>query len=204
MFSFAKYVAAGNDFIVSRELPNAIALLCNRREGIGADGLIWLEEDNVHFFNQDGSKAYCCGNGLRVAAVYSGKQRLKTALGWHQVEFYPGGCRVSYPDPSNYHRVFEVEDPCSVFHPPQEVNCNYVKVLNRNHVLLKTIERGVGETPSCGSGAISTFLKLFNYRKVEPKILVEFTSGEKLSVASRDADVWLEGPVRQVFEGKIG
>jgi diaminopimelate epimerase len=84
------------------------------------------------------------------------------------------------------------------------VNCNYVKVLNRNHVLLKTIERGVGETPSCGSGAISTFLKLFNYRRVEPKILVEFTSGEKLSVAFRDTDVWLEGPVREVFEGKIG
>ena len=203
MIVFAKYVAAGNDFIVCDQLPQAIDVVCDRRQGIGADGLIWLEGDLVHFFNQDGSRAFCCGNGLRVAAIHAKKTVLKTALGEHQVKFFSGGCRVSYPDPRKYHKVIEVEDPRAISHEPIDINCNYVKVIQNDRVLMKTIERGVGETSSCGSGAIATFLELNGKKRVGSNILAEFTSGETLLVEWKESVTWLEGPVRQVFLGTL-
>ena len=74
---FFKYQAAGNDFILLRslnrraELPEQeIIRLCDRRYGIGADGLIILENSPVHdfsmrFYNNDGSSGMMCGNGGR-------------------------------------------------------------------------------------------------------------------------------------------
>lgn len=201
MISFAKYVAAGNDFIVCEQLPSNIALLCDRREGIGADGLIWLENDRVHFFNQDGSRASCCGNGLRVAAMHTKRVLLHTDLGSHQVEFLDQECRVSYPDPRNFHQVDLVEDPYAIHHGPQTINRNYVKVISTEHVLIKTIERGVGETPSCGSGAISTLLTLLEQNIISHKIKAQFTSGQQLWVEHVMGKTWLQGAVRPVFHG---
>ncbi len=201
MISFAKYVAAGNDFIVCEQLPLNIALLCDRRQGIGADGLIWLQNDRIYFFNQDGSRASCCGNGLRVAAMHTKKTLLHTDLGTHFIEFFDEGCRVSYPDPRDFHQVDLVEDPFVIHHEPQLINRNYVKVIASDHVLMKTIERGVGETPSCGSGAISTLLTLLEQNKISHKIKAQFTSGEQLSVEHVMGKTWLQGAVRHVFHG---
>lgn len=82
--SFQKYQGAGNDFIMIDnfsgqydELSIAmIQLLCNRRFGIGADGLIKINvskdfDFEVDYYNSDGSKSFC-GNGARcsVAFVY--------------------------------------------------------------------------------------------------------------------------------------
>ena len=76
--SFAKYEGAGNDFILIDDrdphFPSddktLIRRLCHRRFGIGADGLILLQEDpgadfRMRIFNSDGSEAEGCGNGLR-------------------------------------------------------------------------------------------------------------------------------------------
>ena len=72
-----KYQAAGNDFILLRSLDHRAGLteqevirLCDRRYGIGADGLIILESSPVHdfsmrFYNNDGSTGMFCGNGGR-------------------------------------------------------------------------------------------------------------------------------------------
>lgn len=79
---FHKYQATGNDFIMidNREgiFPsNNIELvkkLCNRKFGIGSDGLILIEPNNesdftMNFYNPDGSKSLC-GNGSRCAVNY--------------------------------------------------------------------------------------------------------------------------------------
>ncbi len=73
--SFVKYQGAGNDFILidDRALQfNAkqVPILCDRKIGIGADGVILLQRhSNVDFrmriFNKDGSEPESCGNGLR-------------------------------------------------------------------------------------------------------------------------------------------
>jgi diaminopimelate epimerase len=81
---FAKLHGTANDFVVvdAREgFPgNPIALaprLCDRRRGIGADGLILLERassDDAHcrmvIYNADGSRAEMCGNGIRTLAKF--------------------------------------------------------------------------------------------------------------------------------------
>ena len=80
---FHKYQGTGNDFILldnlegqyaSLTLPH-IQFLCDRKFGIGADGLIKINANansdfEVEYFNSDGSKSFC-GNGARCAVAFS-------------------------------------------------------------------------------------------------------------------------------------
>ncbi len=85
---FYKYEGTGNDFIMidnrSNSFPknntNLIAKLCNRHFGIGADGVILLENDletdfKMVYFNADGSETMC-GNGGRCAVAFAKKLNL--------------------------------------------------------------------------------------------------------------------------------
>jgi diaminopimelate epimerase len=77
LWPFAKYVGCGNDFILFDNRQGTFPLfqiiiqqLCQRRSGIGADGLLLLENSNdadcrMRIFNCDGNEAEMCGNGLR-------------------------------------------------------------------------------------------------------------------------------------------
>ncbi len=75
---FSKYAGSGNDFIcidnragsVPVYSPAAFSRLCDRKRGIGADGLILLETSSradykMRIFNADGGEAEMCGNGAR-------------------------------------------------------------------------------------------------------------------------------------------
>ncbi len=85
---FTKMVGAGNDFVLVDANLNGYArlarTLCQRRTGVGADGLLVLERSKkydfkMRIFNADGSEAEMCGNGLRCAALLAskGKKNLK-------------------------------------------------------------------------------------------------------------------------------
>ena len=77
----SKYNASGNDFVVFHSLARAdrsdlARALCDRFEGLGADGLIVLVPDEQNdfaweFYNSDGSLANMCGNGSRAAFMYA-------------------------------------------------------------------------------------------------------------------------------------
>lgn len=74
---FCKLHGLGNDFILIKEESNRdyskiAKLLCDRHFGIGGDGLLVvnINELRMHYFNKDGSKAKMCGNGLRCFAYY--------------------------------------------------------------------------------------------------------------------------------------
>lgn len=74
-----KYHGCGNDFLILRErdvagmeLEPLIVSACDRRTGIGADGFILVAEKplEMKFYNEDGSRAPMCGNGIRCFARF--------------------------------------------------------------------------------------------------------------------------------------
>ncbi|MFA6282210.1 MAG: diaminopimelate epimerase, partial [Candidatus Omnitrophota bacterium] len=82
---FTKMVAAGNDFVVidskagiaESKLKQFAQKVCDRKYGIGADGLLLIEKSKkadvrMRIFNADGSEAQMCGNGSRCAALWAG------------------------------------------------------------------------------------------------------------------------------------
>ena len=81
---FSKWSACGNDFIIVTE-PEAQKInavrMCDRRNGIGADGVVILKhlqgnDFNMRIINSDGSEAGMCGNASRCAAKFICKNRL--------------------------------------------------------------------------------------------------------------------------------
>ena len=79
---FTKMHGLGNDFVMvdgfSESVPNAQEIapeICDRRTGIGADGLIVImpsekADFKMHYINSDGSLAEMCGNGIRCLSKY--------------------------------------------------------------------------------------------------------------------------------------
>lgn len=86
---FSKMVATGNDFIVVDNRCSYIVhrtshiarKWCDRRTGIGADGLLLLEKSKradfkMRIFNPDGSEPQMCGNGSRCIALYAKMRKI--------------------------------------------------------------------------------------------------------------------------------
>lgn len=84
---FVKAVASGNDFVIvdnrKGTVKNPAQLcrrICNRHQGIGADGLLLFENSRkadfkMRIINSDGSEAEACGNGFRCIALFA-KEKL--------------------------------------------------------------------------------------------------------------------------------
>lgn len=89
MLQIAKYCASGNDFVIFHAFEKAdrselARVLCDRQNGIGADGLIVLVPHDAYdfeweFYNADGSTAAMCGNGSRACAHYAHRFGLASA-----------------------------------------------------------------------------------------------------------------------------
>jgi len=82
---------------------------------------------------------------------------------------------------------------------PSKINVNFVKVNSRNELTLRTYERGVGWTLSCGTGS-SASAYVSNYLgKTEEDVKVHVPGGV-LEVAIRNDEVNLTGPARKIAE----
>lgn len=82
--NFFKYQGAGNDFIIIDKyttnylvdkISSFIKKLCNRKFGIGADGVIFIEKDKyfdfkMKYFNSDGNEGSFCGNAGRCTILF--------------------------------------------------------------------------------------------------------------------------------------
>jgi diaminopimelate epimerase len=116
---FVKTEAGGNDFILvdmteksgNISWTKTVPGLCVRKKGIGADGVLVLEDcENCDFtmriFNPDGSEVEMCGNGARCSAYYFAqkkkvrKVRFNTRAGIMKAETGKDSVMLSLPSPS--------------------------------------------------------------------------------------------------------
>ncbi len=93
---FVKMTGSGNDFVFfdgrqidskAIAIPEVIRAICNRNNGIGADGIVILEHENgvadarIRYFNSDGSPADLCGNATLCSTTMSAELGLGDAAG---------------------------------------------------------------------------------------------------------------------------
>jgi len=87
MIKFTKMSASGNDFIVidnregqisdvSSQISEIVKKVCQRKLGVGADGVLLLEKSSradfkMRIFNPDGGEVEMCGNGARCIALWA-------------------------------------------------------------------------------------------------------------------------------------
>jgi diaminopimelate epimerase len=137
---FNKYQGAGNDFIIidnrkdvfNPDDSELIIRLCNRRFGIGADGLILitqcLEYDfEMSYFNADGFESSMCGNGGRCAADFV----IKAGI---------AGNRMKFKAIDGIHRALSEEDIIRLqmkdVKEPEMINNNYYINTGSPHYIL--------------------------------------------------------------------
>ena len=250
---FYKYQGTGNDFVMidNRDLQfpkekELIERLCDRRFGIGGDGLILLENDantdfRMVYYNSDGNESTMCGNGGRCIVafahfldIFENTTTFEAVDGLHEAEIHNGIVKLKMIDVSGIdkdgndnvlntgspHFVQYVEDVenfkvyekgnkirNSATYRSEGINVNFVEETGENEIFVRTYERGVeDETFSCGTGATAAALVYLNDRD-ENMVNVKVLGGNLKVYAQKHSgsftEVWLEGPAKKVFRGKI-
>ncbi|SDN29271.1 diaminopimelate epimerase [Desulfonauticus submarinus] len=259
---FYKMQGSGNDFILFdlNSVPVNISQmsawakkLCQRCFGVGADGLIFLEEVRNgeidfkwHFYNADGTKAEMCGNGARCAAWlanYLGlagkEQAFLTEAGVIHAEIVKENeVKVELTEPKDLkldvkifidendfnihyvntgvpHVVFFTENIKEIdvnkigrrirFHDyfsPSGSNVNFVQIVKKDFILLRTYERGVeNETYACGTGAAASVYVGFALGLLNREVNVVTSGGEKLKIFLQGERIFLQGKTILVYKG---
>ncbi|WP_343188207.1 diaminopimelate epimerase [Buchnera aphidicola (Ceratoglyphina bambusae)] len=87
---------------------------------------------------------------------------------------------------------------------PKGVNVNFVEIVSNNEINVRTYERGVGETRSCGSGVSASAVVGINNGFINNEVFVNVLGG-KMHVywGGKDSCIILKGDVKHVFDGVI-
>jgi diaminopimelate epimerase len=216
----------------------------------------------VRIFNNDGSEAGACGNGMRcvasIVAAASGKDTLafETPAGlincwkaddgrftvdmgrphfaWNEIplaeEFRdtraielqigpidkPVLHSPSVVNMGNPHAIFWVDDvnaydlprfgPLLENHPifPERANITLAHIVDRQHITMRTWERGAGLTKACGSAACATAVAAARLKRTERKVTMTLPGGELvIEWRASDDHVLMTGAVEFEFEGRF-
>jgi diaminopimelate epimerase len=116
----------------------------------------------------------------------------------------------------NPHAIFWVKDvnaydlskigPLLENHPifPERANISLCHVAARDHIIVRTWERGAGLTKACGSAACAAAVAAVRLRKTDRKVTVTLPGGDLLiEWRERDDHVLMTGPVTFEFEGRF-
>jgi len=227
---FTKMQAQGNDFVILNGLQNDLPeiseafarQITERRYGIGCDQLLVLEKDStadarMRIFNNDGSEATNCGNGLRCvgALLFSelNKPDISIALADRIVKTSPGDNSIRVEmgpakiiEKTDAHVDVEIGNPHRVFFEateefPHDRNVEIVTGQVANHVYIDIIERGAGRTLACGSGACAVAAAIWHIEDHTRPQTIEMPGGE-VTVSGVPENLILEGQVQHVFSGE--
>ena len=231
---FYKLQATQNDFIIVLDdnLKDInIKDLCNRNKYIGADGFILIDSNNnVYFYNSDGTKANMCGNGLRCVSkllfYLNNNKTNKVYVNNNEITLIQEDINyasISMPDPIminykegyfvyllNYHYIIIVDNIDnftfneSHFKILDDKKCNLhaIQIINKGKIKIKTFEYGANYTLSCGSGSLASFFVLYMLNKVNDEIEV-ITQGGTLKCSYNNKMYYLKGPVYLVYKGEL-
>lgn len=276
--SFTKMHGCGNDYIYfnaftqSIDNPEALSIrLSQRRKSIGGDGIILVcpsdkADAKMRIFNQDGSEAKMCGNGVRCVAKFVVDQGLvpgdretvaiDTLSGVKQIRLLrengqvvgatvdmaqailtpkeipvllDGDRVIGQPveiggktwditcvSMGNPHCVVFVKDvdslnleelgPCFEKNPifPEQVNTEFIRVLDPHTLQMRVWERGSGETWACGTGACAAAVAAVEngYCPKNEDITVHLVGGD-LVIRYTEETVYMTGEAVTAFEGEV-
>ena len=217
----------------------------------------------VRIYNNDGSEAGACGNGMRCVADVMFKESGKNALtfetsaglincwqgaqpliatvdvgtpkfAWNEIplaepfhdtrhiELQIGPIDKPILDtPSvvsmgNPHAIFWVNDvtaydlgkigPLLENHPifPERANISLCAVKSKEHLIVRTWERGAGLTKACGTAACAAAVSAARTRRTGRKVTVTLPGGDlQIEWRERDDHVLMTGPVEYEYEGRF-
>ncbi len=214
----------------------------------------------VRIYNNDGSEAGACGNGMRCVADLVAKETGKSTLTfettsgilncwkgadgmftvdmgrprfkWNEIplaeEFRdtraielqigpidkPVLHSPSVVNMGNPHAIFWVDDvnahdlaklgPLLENHPifPERANITLAHIVSREHIVIRTWERGAGLTKACGSAACAAAVAAARLKRTERKVKMTLPGGElTIEWRERDDHVLMTGPVEFEFAG---
>ncbi|HEY2227555.1 MAG TPA: diaminopimelate epimerase [Xanthobacteraceae bacterium] len=215
----------------------------------------------VRIYNNDGSEAGACGNGMRCVAELLFRETGKTTLtfetkagllncwkgteplvstvdmgtprlAWNEIplaeefrdtraiELQIGPIEKpilhspSVVNMGNPHAIFWVDDVEAYdlgkigslleHHPifPERANISLAAVNSRDHIVLRTWERGAGLTRACGSAACAAAVAAARLRRTERRVTVTLPGGDLIiEWRARDDHVFMTGPVEFEFAG---
>jgi diaminopimelate epimerase len=275
--AFVKMNGIGNEIVVvdlRREPAGKIAPKIEPAEARAAAGAVPYDQlmalyppriDGtdafIRIYNNDGSEAGACGNGMRCVADIVAKQTGKAALTfettagilncwrgddglftvdmgmprfkWNEIplaeeirdtrniELQIGPIdRPVLHTPSvvsmgNPHAIFWVDDvnahdlarlgPLLENHPifPERANITLAHIVSRDHIVIRTWERGAGLTKACGSAACAVAVAAARLKRTNRKVKVTLPGGELVVEWRADDHVLMTGPVAFEFEGRF-
>lgn len=136
---------SGNDFILidkmdyrydlnDEDKKNLALTLCNRNSGIGADGLLMMEDCEtadctMRIFNADGTEADMCANGLRLAGRYISEKKKASHVGIENIT------QINYSI-ANEKEIFEKVIGIEVSMPPANFYSADVPVISDNDEMI--------------------------------------------------------------------
>jgi len=272
--AFAKMNGIGNEIVVVdlRDKPGVVtpdeARAVASPKGVHYDQLMLLQpprlagtEAFIRIYNNDGSEAAACGNGMRCVARLlfeaSGQMQatFETGAGllssWRSGDLYTvdmGPPRFGWKDiplaeefrdtryielqigpidapvlhsPSvvsmgNPHAIFWVDDvgaydlarlgPLLENHPifPERANITLAHIVDRDHITIRTWERGAGLTKACGSAACATAVAAARLKRANRTVQITLPGGElTIEWRERDDHVLMTGPATFEYEGRF-
>jgi diaminopimelate epimerase len=273
--SFVKMNGVGNEIVVvdlrssGGKIVAEEARAAARPDAVPYDQLMALYPPRtpgtdafIRIYNNDGSEAGACGNGMRCVADLVAKETGKDTLSfettagllncwkstdglftvdmgpprfkWNEIplteEFRdtraielqigpidkPVLHSPSVVSMGNPHAIFWVDDvnahdlarlgPLLENHPifPERANITLAHITARDHIVIRTWERGAGLTKACGSAACAAAVAAARLRRTDRKVRVTLPGGE-LTIEWREKDdhVLMTGPVEFEFKGRF-
>jgi diaminopimelate epimerase len=274
--SFSKMNGIGNEIVVLDLRDSAAAITPDDARAIGSpsgvsfDQLMVLlppratgTEAFVRIYNNDGSEAGACGNGMRCVARQTFAATGQSALtfetraglincwqgpaadlytvdmgtpkfGWQDIPLAEEFRDTRYIElqigpidkpilhsPSvvsmgNPHAIFWVDDihaydlerlgPLLENHPifPERANITLAHIVDRDHIVMRTWERGAGLTLACGSAACATAVAAARLKRTGRIVHMTLPGGElTIEWRERDDHVLMTGPAAFEYEGRL-